>query len=34
MLVSGSSSQEGVLGAMLLTIAAGWVVLGYALWSE
>jgi len=34
MLVSGSSSQEGLLGAMLLTIAAGWVVLGYALWLE
>ena len=34
MLVSGSRTQEGLLGAMLLTIAAGWVVLGYALWSE
>ena len=33
-LVSGSGTQEGLLGPMLLTFAAGWVVLGYALWSE
>lgn len=34
MQVSGSGTQEGLGGAIVLTIAAGWVVLGYALWSE
>ena len=34
MLLSGSRSQEGFLGAVLLSIAAGWAVLGYALWSD
>lgn len=34
MQVSGSGEQEGLGGAIVLTIAAGWVVLGYALWSE
>lgn len=34
MLVSGSGTQEGLGGAIVLMIAAGWVVLGYALWSE
>ena len=33
MLLSGSRSQEGFLRALLLSIAAGWAVLGYALWS-
>jgi hypothetical protein len=34
MVVSGPRTQEGLLGAILFAIAAGWVVLGYALWSE
>jgi Ca2+/H+ antiporter len=34
MLVSGSRTQEGLGYVIFLTIAAGWVVLGYALWSE
>ena len=34
MLLSGSRSQEGFLGAVLVSIAAGWAVLGYALWSD
>ena len=34
MLLSGSHSQQGFLDAVLLSIAAGWGVLGYALWSD
>ena len=33
-LLTGSQTQEGLLGAMLLSIAVGWTALGYALWSE
>ena len=33
-LLTGSRLQEGLLGAMLLNIAIGWAVLGYALCSE
>ena len=34
MLLSGSSSQEGFLRVLYLSIATGWAVLGYALWSH
>jgi hypothetical protein len=34
MLLSGSGSQEGFFRAMVLTIAAGWGALGFALWSD
>jgi hypothetical protein len=33
MLLSGSGSQEGFLRVLFLSIATGWAVLGYALWS-
>lgn len=33
-LVSGSGSQKGFLGVVILIIGAGWAVLGYALWSD
>ncbi len=33
-LLSGSGSQEVFLVALFLSIAAGWAVLGYALWSD
>ena len=33
-LLSGSRSQEGFLRAVLSSIAAGWAVLGYAIWSD
>jgi len=33
-LLSGSSSQKGFFGLVLVSIAAGWAVLGYALWSD
>lgn len=34
MLLTGSGSQEGLLRAMFLSIAIGWAVMGYAVWSE
>ena len=34
MLLSGSRSREGFLGALLFSISAGWALLGYALWSD
>ncbi|MBI3667137.1 MAG: hypothetical protein HY236_13100 [Acidobacteria bacterium] len=33
-LLSGSQPQKGFFGAVFLSIAAGWAVLGFALWSD